>query len=47
MVEGLSYRLQRQLTSCKDLILFDLKSYVDAQVQSNPFILKGDKRVQG
>ena len=30
---------------CKDPILFDLVSYVDVRVQSNPFILKGDKRV--
>jgi len=26
-------------------MLFDLVSYCDVRVQSNPFILKGDKRV--
>ena len=30
---------------CKDPSLFDLVSYCDVRVQSNPFILKGDKRV--
>ena len=30
---------------CKGSILFDLVSYGDVRVQSNPFILKGDKRV--
>ena len=30
---------------CKGPILFDLVSYCDVRVQSNPFRLKGDKRV--
>ena len=30
---------------CKVPILFDLDSYYDVRVQSNPFMLKGDKRV--
>ena len=33
------------LISCEDPILFDLVSYCDVRLQSNPFILKGDKRV--
>jgi len=33
------------MLSCKDPMLFDLVSYCDARVQSNPFVLKGDKRV--
>ena len=34
-----------RVQDCKDPILFDLVSYCDVRVQSNPFILKGVNRI--
>ena len=38
-------KIHGTISVCKDPILFDLFSYCDVRIQSNPFILKGDKRV--